>query len=481
MNFFFWQISNIILFFISIRTNASKLDISTCPLVLHSNLRVDGNDLTPKPLNTTSVDMCCEACTNTTKCRWFVYVKSRSICWLKSSGAGPRHNDSDCIAGEKNTPFQCTSSEDCNMAGVCNLTSHMCQCDIGWTGKDCSLIKFGHSYMCGKGGLCLNDTHITPNLSSNATVTSTWGGEAIPDDQNPPHWHLYAAGFSHNLNLGSWLTDSIVVHASSPNPFGPYTAIDVALGPRGNSSHQYWDSLTEHNPAVQRAPDGTYLLYYMGSSRTSNIIHENFDCNSKPTSQPVCMQRVGLAVATSPNGPWKRRNFPILGVGPHGEWDDLFTTNPTPHVFQNGSVLLIYKAHSIENPGAMLTGVAYASNWTGPYVRSSPSKPIDLPTNCEDAGIYYSKNMNVFRMILHCGCNYQYVWSVDGINWKRTTSAQPYCNVSYASGGFEKLKRRERPKWLIGVDGNPKGILNGVMGPISHDGKSFTMVTQILP
>ena len=90
--------------------------------------------------------------------------------------------------------------------------------------------------------------------------------------------------------------------------------------------------------------------------------------------------------------------------------------------------------------------------------------------------------MNVFRMLLHCGCDYQSVWSRDGMAWTRSAPPQPWCNVTYAPGAsvaFEVLKRRERPKWVIGEDGQPTHLLTGVAPSVSHNGKTFTMASVV--
>ena len=84
-------------------------------------------------------------------------------------------------------------------------------------------------------------------------------------------------------------------------------------------------------------------------------------------------------------------------------------------------------------------------------------------------------------MILHCGCNYQYLWSRDGLSWERTTPEIPWCNVTYEDGSREKLARRERPKWIVDDKGRPLGLLTGVFPTVSHGGASFTMATEILP
>jgi hypothetical protein len=368
-----------------------------------------------------------------------------------------------------NTTTTCYTDLDCNMAGQC--LDGLCTCEKGWTGDTCERIHFGAARRCGNGGLCLNHTQAaaTSNSTYKSTFTSSWGGETIQDEQG--RWHLYAAAFDKDSALKEWLNQSRVVHGvSNHSAHGPYVLHDVALGPRSSA---HWDGVTQHNPAMVRDPSsGTYLLYYMGSTR-----HDDDSCPS--TVQTACNQRIGLATSIDPNGPFTRVDTPILQPGPVPSWDDQFTTNPTPHVFPNGSVLLLYKARSKENYNVMSTGVAFAEHWSGPYERMS-ARPIQVPGTCEDAGMYYSTFSKLFRIVLHCGCNYQTIWSKNGMDWHKTAPEQPWCHVKYQDGTEEMLLRRERPKWMFNNKNELVGLMTGVFPSTSHDGDSFTLFQSIV-
>lgn len=461
---------------------------------ISAGVRVDGNDIRGVQ-NVSDAAECCVECHGESNCRAYVFVRSRSLCWLKTSSAGAHRPDADCVWGSDPSaptpppsPVPCNrmaGNVGCNMAGVCNRASGLCACDHGWTGASCERLNFGLSYTCADGGLCLHG-----ELNS----VATWGGQAVHDPVGGK-WHVFAAMFPSNKTLDSWLTNSVVVHAVAAEPQGPYTASDVALGPRGAATDAFFDSITEHNPAAHRDPvTGTWLLFYMGSKQTPKSmsgssaprVSGGICTNASAPYASVCNQRVGLATAASPSGPWKRRDAPILDAGPRGEWDDLFTTNPTPFVFSNGSVLLVYKARSWENEGVMSTGVAFAENWAGPYVRRTPGAPIQFEGagGCEDAGIYRSEAMGVFRMVLHCGCAYQSLWSLNGIHWNATAPKVEWCEVNATDGSSFKLKRRERPKWVIDTQGRPTHLLTGVLpleatDPV-HGTSTFTMAAQIL-
>ena len=98
---------------------------------------------------------------------------------------------------------------------------------------------------------------------------------------------------------------------------------------------------------------------------------------------------------------------------------------------------------------------------------------------CEDAGIYQSKQSGVFHIILHCGCNYQALWSKDGIHWKRTTEPFPWCEVTLSDGSNLTLSTRQRPKWLVDSTGSVTHLLTGAGGSGIHGGQTFTLVQEL--
>ena len=396
-----------------------------------------------------------------------------------------------CAAASVKGGGACTTEEDCNMAGWC--TKGACVCDYGWAGPTCGLLNLGKTWKCGEGGLC------SPLNSSN--VIATWGGRPVPGDDGK--YHIYSAGFSHQCPLGSWLTNSLVVHGVSDNAHGPFTIHDTALG-QTNPISGHWDGLTKHNPTAVKTPEGTYAIFYMGSTavNTTSEVCKPRGAETAPEAAPasapgdsnpcdtahkregtsLCNQRVGLATSDSPYGPWETQL--ALGPGQPGEWDDLYVTNPTVYILKNGSAIMVYKARSLEHfdLNDVYTGVATAKHWRGPYTRPHPSKHFVFKTYCEDAGMYYSEAMDVYRLVLHCGCNYLSMWSKDGIDWKQTAPQQPWCSVTYHDGSTETLGRRERPQFYVDpASGHPTMLFNGVQPTKSHDGYVFTMATELLP
>jgi len=431
---------------VCLAATAAVASAGQCSLL--PSTRTNGHDL--RGVNATSAAECCAACTNTSRCAYFTYVASRELCWLKFDGNGGSKHDPDCTSGvaPPAPPFKCRNDQDCNYAGVC--AGDECRCDPPFYGHECEQFKL-YSYPPQDGGLMI------------VTGNTTWGGSVVEADDGTHH--MYAAMMSGNGTLSTWLSQSVVAHAvSTSGPQGPYKFSDVALGPRGD---QYWDGTTCHNPDAKRTPDGLYVIYYMGS-------------RSNHTASLEFNQRVGTAWAASPYGPWTRSDTPIVYPGAAGKWDDGFTTNPAPYVYPNGSVLLVYKARSANNSGGMLEGVAFAPTWNSSYKKLTPDAPLDLPTDCEDAGIYRAPS-GVFRMLTHCGCTGQYMWSLDGIHWSRTTPEQPWCtNVSYTDGSVGSLATRQRPKWYTDKTGAATLVFTGVNRPGQGGmGHTWTMAAAV--
>ena len=159
------------------------------------------------------------------------------------------------------------------------------------------------------------------------------------------------------------MTHSEVAHAIGNSPLGEFKFVDVALPARGK---QFWDGLCTHNPTVLRIGN-RYYLYYMGNTGDGqampslNWVHRN-------------NQRIGVAVAENPNGPWARFDRPVLDVSPDPNADDaLMTSNPAVTVRPEGGVLMIYKAVARQRPlpfgGPVVHLTATSDSPTGPFTK----------------------------------------------------------------------------------------------------------------
>lgn len=307
-----------------------------------------------------------------------------------------------------------------------------------------------------------------------------WCGTMIRGDDGK--CHLYYSRWPRALGHVAWVTHSEVAHAVADNPLGPYHHADVALPPRGK---EFWDGLCTHNPTVIRA-GGKFYLYYMGNTgdgvatKTLNWTHRN-------------NQRIGVAVAENPGGPWQRFDRPVLDVSADtNAWDALMVSNPSVCQRPDGSFLMVYKgvAKKTKPPfgGPVSHLVATGPAATGPFVKRPD--PIfgkeGVAFAAEDPFIW--RDGDRYRAIVKDnsgnftgrGYSLAHFVSADGIDWKpaeHVLVATP--EVTWADGRKQKLEALERPQ-LYFEDGKPAVLFCAASAARGRDG-SFNIQIPLKP
>src|SRR5438067_1077214 len=166
--------------------------------------------------------------------------------------------------------------------------------------------------------------------------------------------HVFFSRWPATKGMGGWINSSEIAHAVADIAEGPYEVVGTVLVPRGTG---HWDATTCHNPHIKKIGD-RYALFYMGNS------------NGKTDTK-----RIGMALADSLDGPWKRPDQPLLEPGPPGGWDDHCTTNPSLIIHPNGQYWLYYKSWNTAEyeqgkppvRGNRKYGLAIADKLEGPY------------------------------------------------------------------------------------------------------------------
>jgi hypothetical protein len=187
-----------------------------------------------------------------------------------------------------------------------------------------------------------------------------WDGSLIRDDSGK--YHLFYSQWPSNLTMNAWVSHSAVAHAVADRPTGPFHFKNVVLAPRGKT---FWDGMVTHNPSVVRFRDGKSYLYYMGNrgdgtvGKQLNWIHRN-------------NQRIGVAVADSPDGPWKRFDKPVLDVSADPQAPDaLVVSNPGVTQRPDGGFLMMCKGVGKKKPlpggGPVTFLIARSDSQTGPF------------------------------------------------------------------------------------------------------------------
>lgn len=316
-----------------------------------------------------------------------------------------------------------------------------------------------------------------------------WGSSVIQGDDGK--YHMYVSRFPKSLPFHpGWMVASEIVHAISPIPEGPYKFSDVALPARGA---QYWDGRSTHNPRIFKY-NHKYYLIYMGSTHPfEEPSYEELTLDSKWCIVGRANKRVGLAVADSPYGPWKRLDEPILKTEPNTFYSYL-TSNPSPVVRKDGSVLMIFKGRAHTENGRysnMALGIASAPSIEGPYTVQNDKKPIfqvegqgeaEDPFLWEDErGFHIIFKDHVAKFTGEKGGGVMAHFQ-DGINWIVDEDAKAYSRtVEWEDGDIEMQGQLERP-FLFFENGVPAYVFFATMdgpGGFENATKSWNMVIPI--
>lgn len=390
---------------------------------------------------------------------------------FKSSGRSTMAHTSTCVTGADCAGYN----------GAC--IDNRCVCTPGWQGITCAEVSFVPG----------------AQRAYNESLW-TWGGSIVRDDDG--RVHMFSSEMTNHCGIMHYCSNSRVIHLTADHPLGPYARRGVALEPRPPPA---WDSGAVHGPTIHRLSDGSWALYYMGTSNTwdpKNGSHPNCTLAADPQQGSRATRRIGIATAASPFGPWTRRDAPIFGPGTHGtEWDWSDVSNPTPVLLPNGSTLLLYKGRG----HVQAMGAAVAADFDGPFVRTSPNAPV-LAAAVEDTWAWVRPAVDGVRpwtihTLSHVGNGAHaaggHAWSADGVHWNDTTvtpgGVPSYTGeVTWSDGTTTVLARRERPQVLLTADdGEPAVICTSAQSENDRhkcaDGgakvpaacRSFTMCEQV--
>ena len=278
-----------------------------------------------------------------------------------------------------------------------------------------------------------------------------WCGSEVKGDDGK--YHLFYSRWPRKLGHQAWASHSEIAHAVSDTPFGPWIHHDVALPARGTN---YWDGSCTHNPTILRIGK-EYYLYYMGNygngvvTGSLNWTHRNH-------------QRIGVAVADSPAGPWQRFDKPVLDTSSDTNAPDaLVVTNPSITERPDGGVLMIYKAVGLKRPlpfgGPVVHLAATAENPLGPFTKHPgevfSAKGImfaaEDPFIWRGADRYWAIVKDNDGNFTHRGYSLALWESADGFDWK--LSPHPFVanpeTIRWADGHDEELTALERPQLLL--------------------------------
>ena len=297
-----------------------------------------------------------------------------------------------------------------------------------------------------------------------------WGASPIKGEDG--RYHLYYSRWDKKYGFKAWVTHSEIAHAVSDNLFGPYHFADVALPERGAD---YWDGHTTHNPTIHKF-GGKYYLYYMGNRGDRvNTLGLNWTHRNN--------QRIGVAIASTPDGPWERFDTPLVDASVDSmAADALAVNNPSVTLRPDGKYLMVYKAIGRKKPlpfgGPVVHMTALADSPKGPF-KKNPN-PVFTSENstfaAEDPyiwmqnGRYYAIVKDMKGVFTHHGRSLALFTSEDGIDWKQAAHALVSdLHLNWEGGIKDSISHLERPQ-LYMENGIPKALFLAVtpLTPKNH-------------
>lgn len=289
-----------------------------------------------------------------------------------------------------------------------------------------------------------------------------WGGSAVRGPGG--EYHFFYSRWPVETGFQSWVTHSEIAHAVADQPEGPYRPVDVALPVRDS---RFWDAHATHNPTVHRFGD-KYYLYYMGNRGDQKVVDQFNNLNWLHRNN----QRIGVAVADHPNGPWRRLEHPVIDVSD----DELCVSNPSVTEMPDGRYLMVYKSVKKDKPlpfgGPVVHRVASADTPEGPFVKTGQDiftrVGNDFPA--EDPFIWFDEKRNQYYAIVKksdghfSAAKFSLILysSENGIIWVPSEHELVTKNYIQWVDSREPVFRLERPQVFF-ENGQPSVLFMGVL------------------
>lgn len=259
-------------------------------------------------------------------------------------------------------------------------------------------------------------------------------------------YHLFYSRWSKKLGFSAWLTHSEIAHAVATSPLGPYVNKKTVLTGRAN----HWDAITAHNVKVEKFGKKYYMYYTSTNSGNKILLPDTLkEIAKEGYSHPYwdllrSHQRTGLATSMTINGPWKRKDTPI--IEPSSPIKTV-TVNPAIAQGPDGDYYFIIKGDDANSPRRrLIQAIGKSKSPEGPFQLSPTPAFKEIPT--EDVSMWYDKKRERFYAIFHAhgGDFIGLITSRDGLTWNK---AKHYVvckkEILLKDGTIMKVSRMERP------------------------------------
>lgn len=240
------------------------------------------------------------------------------------------------------------------------------------------------------------------NVQSDS-VWTIWCGSMVKGYDEK--YHLYYSRWPRKTGHEAWISHSQIAYAVGDKPEGPYRHVNVPLPATGATT---WDGAMTHNPYIV-TKDGKYYLYYVATQGEPLTPEQKVAPYSAEWWKRRNTQRVGVAVADNPAGPWRRLPTPVLTNNEEDStaFDAMCVANPAICVGRGGKMVMLYKAvckNGTTRGGKVRFSVAFADCPEGPFVKTNrlifqPADP-NAQMVAEDPYIWYDEKNDMYYSIV---------------------------------------------------------------------------------
>ena len=275
-----------------------------------------------------------------------------------------------------------------------------------------------------------------------------WGSTMVRTDDGV--CHLYYARWSKDTSFKGWLKYSEIAYATAKFPTGPFKFERVLLKGYGKG---FWNEEAAHNPHIKKF-GSKYYLYF--------ISHTKKERGLGVWLNDIFGQRIGVAVADHPSGPWKVLPEPLIkyqeGKPAYG-----YMVNPSVCERPDGTYLMMFKARKKDseksNKFDPIHCLATAPTPIGPFTIADQT--LLTEHTAEDPYIWYQKD-RFYSLVKDMYAKYTGFKSLalfeskDGLNWEPSKNILvSKTEINWEDGSSWKLKNLERPQLWFDEEGNP--------------------------
>lgn len=277
---------------------------------------------------------------------------------------------------------------------------------------------------------------------------NVWGSSMVRTDDGV--CHLFYARWPSDSTFRGWLKYSEIAYATANSPTGPYQFQRVLLTGFGKGN---WNEEAAHNPHIKKFGN-KYYLYFISHTREERGLSDWLN--------HIFGQRIGVAVADHPAGPWTVLPEPLIDYQ-EGKPAYGYMVNPSVCERPDGSFLMMFKARKKDaeksNKFDPIHCLATAPTPLGPFTIADETllteHTAEDPFVWHQDGSYYALVKDMYAK--YTGHKSLALFkSDDGMNWEPSENILvSKTQIEWEDGSSWKLQNLERPQIWFDDDGKP--------------------------